>query len=90
MLLQDSKEKLENSVINFMAATHNLPIANVSMLGILTCGITVILDLKSWSPNVDMSWPSTKMLPETISKARNKDSMSEDLPAPVRPTMAIW
>ena len=51
-----------------------------------TCGITVSLDLRSYKPMCAMFMPSILMEPPAGSMMRNKDSVMEDLPAPVRPT----
>ena len=46
----------------------------------------MILDLRSSRPKVAMSILSISMLPSTASMMRNIARVSDDLPAPVRPT----
>ncbi len=52
-----------------------------------SCGMMVMALLRAPSPMREMSTPSTEMDPEAASTMRNRDRVSEDLPAPVRPTM---
>ena len=56
---------------------------------VLTCGMIVSLDRRSWSPILEMSMPSITIFPPALSRIRNKAKVSVDLPAPVRPTMPI-
>ena len=51
-----------------------------------TCGIIVSLDRSWWRPIFEMSIPSIIMLPCVASIIRNRESASEDFPAPVLPT----
>ena len=53
----------------------------------ITCGMIVIFDLKSSSPRVEMSMPSISMNPPADSMILNNARVSDDLPAPVRPTI---
>ena len=57
---------------------------------ILTCGKIVIFDLRSWSPMSDIRTPSIVMSPPALSINRNSDSVMDDFPAPVRPTIPIY
>ena len=50
----------------------------------------VIRDLKSLSPIVAMSIPSIRIAPRTDSMIRNSANVSEDLPAPVLPTIPTY
>ena len=50
----------------------------------------VIFDLKSCRPKEAMSTPSMKMAPPAASMIRNRPTVSEDLPASVRPTIPTW
>jgi hypothetical protein len=50
----------------------------------------VILDLRSWSPIEDTDTQSISMSPPTGSTMRNKASVTDDLPAPVLPTIPIY
>ena len=50
----------------------------------------VIYNLKSCRPMEAMSTPSMKMAPPTTSMIRNRPTISEDLPAPVQPTIPTW
>ena len=50
----------------------------------------VILERRSWSPIVAMSQLSMTMEPVAGSMIRNRASVREDLPAPVRPTMPTY
>ena len=50
----------------------------------------MIFDLKSCRPKEAMSTPSMKMAPPAASMIRNRPTVSEDLPAPVRPTIPTW
>ena len=47
----------------------------------------VNLDLRSYNPNLVISSPSIVIVPDAGSRRRNIDSVREDLPAPVRPTI---
>lgn len=53
----------------------------------VTCGRIVIFSLSSCSSNLEISTPSIRMVPEVASISLNSDNTSDDLPAPVRPTM---
>lgn len=57
--------------------------------GSLTCGIMAKRDRRSCSLILEMSSPSMWMLPDRASRKRNKARVSDDLPAPVRPTTPI-
>ena len=48
------------------------------------------LERRSLSPIFEMSIPSIVMLPQQDSMMRNKASVIEDFPAPVRPTIPIY
>ena len=52
-----------------------------------TCGMMVILDLRSSSPSTPMLMLSMRMEPPADSMIRNRARVSDDLPAPVRPTI---
>lgn len=54
-----------------------------------SCGMMASLLRRSRSPICPMSSPSTTILPADGSIMRNSASASDDLPAPVRPTMPI-
>lgn len=54
-----------------------------------TCGIMLSFPRRSWSPIVDMSIPSMKILPPAGSRILNKQFDRVDLPAPVLPTIPI-
>ena len=56
---------------------------------VITCGMIVSLERRSWSPIVAISIPSIKILPPALSRMRNKAKVREDFPAPVRPTIPI-
>jgi hypothetical protein len=51
-------------------------------------GMIAILDRKSWRPIDLLSMPSIIICPSG-SASLNKEAISDDLPAPVRPTMPI-
>lgn len=51
-----------------------------------TWGIMVSLDLRVWRPSLDMSKPSINMDPPAASIILNRLRVSDDFPAPVRPT----
>lgn len=55
-----------------------------------TWGMTEILDLKVFKSTVDISTPSMSIFPPAASTIRNKLNVSEDLPAPVRPTIPTY
>lgn len=57
---------------------------------VFTCGIILSLPRRSWSPIVDMSIPSIRILPPDLSTILNRQFDSVDLPAPVRPTIPIY
>ena len=54
------------------------------------CGIMLRTFLKSVSPNLEISQPSIKILPFSISTIRNSALSMLDFPAPVRPTMPTF
>ncbi len=47
----------------------------------------MILDLKSLSPNSDVLTPSISIYPESASTILSSESIIEDFPAPVLPTI---
>lgn len=47
-------------------------------------------DLRSWSPNLQMSTPSIMMVPAEGSTSLKKTCIRVDFPLPVRPTMPIF
>ena len=49
----------------------------------------VIFERKSWRPSLEMSTSSNIILPPAGSINPNKAKESDDLPAPVRPTIPI-
>ena len=55
-----------------------------------TCGMMVILDLRSSKPNTEMLILSMKIEPPADSMIRNRARVSDDLPAPVRPTIPTY
>ena len=55
-----------------------------------TWGMIESLERRSLSPIFEMSIPSIVMLPQQDSMMRNKASVIEDFPAPVRPTIPIY
>ena len=55
-----------------------------------TCGMMVILDLRSFKPNTEMLILSMKIEPPADSMIRNRARVSDDLPAPVRPTIPTY
>ena len=50
----------------------------------------VILERRSSSPNWEMSHPSMRIEPFAGSMMRNRARVSDDLPAPVRPTIPTF
>ena len=56
----------------------------------LTWGMMVIFERRSCSPNTAMLMLSTRMAPLEASTIRNMATVSEDLPAPVRPTIPTF
>ena len=56
---------------------------------LITCGMIVIFDLRSWSPIVEISIPSITMLPFAFSRILNNAIVKDDFPAPVLPTIPI-
>ena len=52
-----------------------------------TCGMMVSLERRSCSPIFPITWSSMTMEPAVASMMRNKASVMDDLPAPVRPTI---
>ena len=56
----------------------------------ITCGMMVSRDLRSISPIWLMSIPSISIAPVVGSMMRNSARVSDDLPAPVRPTTPIY
>ena len=59
----------------------------VTMIVGLTCGMMVSLERRSWSPIFPIAWSSITMDPAVASMMRNRASVMDDLPAPVRPTI---
>mmetsp|Transcript_3585 Transcript_3585/g.13058 ORF Transcript_3585/g.13058 Transcript_3585/m.13058 type:complete len:246 (-) Transcript_3585:1156-1893(-) len=55
-----------------------------------SCGIMPILERRSFRPMLAMSTPSMTILPAAASTMRNRPTISELLPAPVRPTTPIF
>ena len=51
--------------------------------------MTASFDRKSRSPTLLISKPSINILPFAASTMRNNASISDDFPAPVRPTIPI-
>ena len=63
---------------------------NVSANNTGSCGMMVIRDRRSCNPNEAMLWSSIMMEPPAASTIRNSPNVSEDLPAPVLPTMPTY
>ena len=59
----------------------------IAMIVDLTCGMKVSLERRSWSPIFPITWSSMTMDPAVASMMRNRASVMDDLPAPVRPTI---
>ena len=53
----------------------------------LTCGMIVIFERTSFSPNIPILMSSIEIFPCAASMMRNSASDKELLPAPVRPTI---
>lgn len=55
-----------------------------------TWGMIVIRPRKSCNPSRPMFCPSMKIVPFAASMRRKRANVSDDLPAPVRPTIPTW
>jgi hypothetical protein len=55
-----------------------------------SCGMMVSFDRSDPSPIFAMSMPSMTIDPPTDSRIRNRARVSDDFPAPVRPTIPIF
>ena len=55
-----------------------------------SCGIIVSRERNAWRPKSAILMPSMVMEPSAASIMRNKPSVSDDLPAPVRPTIPTY
>ena len=53
----------------------------------LTCGIIVNFDLRSWRPIEEALTSSMTIFPAAASIILNKAKVKDDFPAPVRPTI---
>ncbi|KAJ8311464.1 hypothetical protein KUTeg_010819 [Tegillarca granosa] len=92
---EDSKFISEEALVYLMVpkiivslSYIDLPIYPITPLfTIFTCGRIVILERKSCRPKSDILIPSITILPPAASINRNRDKVSDDLPAPVLPTI---